>query len=154
MRISPCTLLLPLALAVSSFSASGCSAAAYGSQEAFTSGLAGGAVGSGIGYLIGDRIGNKSQNIAVNGAIGAGLGLLAGAAINERNIQLAKQREIVVREARLIGKTQMELDKLREELNESTSWGRNEVKPWDQRYTADDYPAPFQGSTGYKHPQY
>ena len=154
MRISLSTLLLPVALVVTSFSTSGCSASAYGSQEAFTSGLAGGAVGSAVGWLIGDKIGNKSENIAVNGAIGAGLGLLAGAAINERNIQLAKQREIVVREARLISKTQMELDRLRENLNDSSSWGRNETKPWDQRYTADDYAPPFQGSTGYRHPQY
>ena len=154
MRFRVSCLSLCASLLVSSFAATGCTAAAYGSQEALTAGLMGGGIGSGVGWLIGNEIGDKSQNIAVNGAIGAALGLLAGAAINERNIQLAKQREVVVREARLIGKTQMELDKLRGELDNSSSWGRNEVKPWDQRYTGDDYTIPYQGNTGYRHPQY
>lgn len=134
-------------------STQGCSLASYASQEAFTGGIAGAAVGSGVGWLIGEQVGNKSENIAVNAAIGAGLGLLAGAVLNERNLQLAREREVVVREAKLISKTQRELDELRENLNDSSSWGRNEVTPWDQRYWGEDPHIPYQGPTHYQPPR-
>ncbi|MCB0323863.1 MAG: hypothetical protein KDD69_09830 [Bdellovibrionales bacterium] len=132
------------------FQISGCSAASYVSQEALTAGVVGSAAGSGIGWLIGNEIGDKSQNIAVNAAIGGALGLIAGAIINERNVQIARQREVVMREARLMSRNQRELDALRESLYDSTSWGRAEVKPWDERYQINDSHRPYQGPTGYQ----
>jgi len=129
------------------FSTSGCSIASYATQEALSGALAGTAVGSAVGWVIGEEMGNKAENIALNAAIGTGVGILAGAAINERNIRAARKKEVAVREAKLISENQKKLDKLREEINESSSWGRNEVKSWDKRYTANDQDVPYQGST-------
>lgn len=127
----------------------GCTAASYVSQEALTASLAGSAVGSGVGWLIGNEVGNKTQNIAVNAAIGGGLGLLAGAIINEKNVSLARKREVVLREARLMDRNQMELDRLREDLYDSTSWGRGEIRTWDKRYEETPSNRPYQGPSGY-----
>lgn len=126
-----------------------CTAASYVSQEALTAGTVGSLTGSGIGWLIGNEIGDKSKNIAVNAAIGGALGLVAGALINEKNIRIAREREVVMREARLISRNQRELDTLRENLYDSTSWGRAEVKPWDQRYIIDTSESPYQGPNEY-----
>ncbi len=131
------------------FGGIGCTAASYVSQEALTASLAGSAVGSGVGWLIGNEVGNKTQNIAVNAAIGGGLGLLAGAIINEKNVSLARKREVVLREARLMDRNQHELDRLREDLYDSTSWGRAETRTWDHRYQQDSSGRPYQGPTGY-----
>ncbi len=128
---------------------SGCTAASYVSQEALTASLVGSAAGSGIGWLIGNEVGSKTENIAVNAAIGGGLGLLAGAIINEKNVSLARKREVVLREARLMDRNQMDLDRLREDLYDSTSWGRAETKSWDERYQVEQSGRPYQGPTGY-----
>jgi uncharacterized protein YcfJ len=131
----------------------GCSFASYASQEALTGALGGTAVGSAVGWVIGQEVGDTAQNVAVNAAIGTGVGILAGAALNERNIRAAQKKEVVVREARLISKNQKELDELREEIYDSSSWGRNEVQSWDQRYTGDYPSVPYQGSTLYNSPK-
>ncbi len=125
------------------FSTSACSARNYTSQEGLFGTLLGTGIGSGIGWVLGEKVGNKGKNIAVNAAIGGGLGLLGGAVLNQRNIQVAREREVVVREARMISKNQRELDRLRSEVYESSSWGQNEVKSWDQRYTGRNDDRPF-----------
>jgi hypothetical protein len=105
--------------------------------------LVGTGIGSGIGWILGEKTGSKGKNIALNAAIGGGLGLLGGAVLNQRNIQVAREREVVVREARMISKNQRELDTLRSKVYESSSWGQNEVKSWDQRYTGTTENRPF-----------
>ena len=133
---------------------SSCSLASYGSEEAVAGGVGGGLVGGAIGYAIAKKVGGDStKNVLVNGAIGTAVGLAAGALINERNIKNAKKREIVVREAKLISKNQMDLDKLREGIYDSSSWGGNEIDTWDKRYEGEYKSEPFQGSTKYEHPK-
>lgn len=132
-----------------SLSTTGCSLANYVSQEGLTGALGGTAVGSAVGWFIGEEVGNKEENIALNAAIGTGVGILAGAAVNQKNIRSARKKEVAIREAKLISKNQKELDKLREEINESSSWGRNEVKPWDKRYIANEQDPPYQGNPNY-----
>ena len=151
--ISTCKAISATIAATLLLATTSCSLATYGSQEAFTGALGGTVVGSGVGWLIGDQVGNKTENIAVNAAIGGGLGLLAGAVINERNLQVARQREVVIREARLISKTQWELDQMRENLYDSSSWGRNEVTRWDSRYLGEIPNIPFQGNPHYQSPR-
>ena len=126
-----------------------CTAASYVSQEALSGTAMGSLAGAGVGWLIGNEVGMKTENVAVNAAIGGGLGLLAGAIINEKNVSIARQREVVMREARLVSKNQQELDRLRENLYDSTSWGRGETKPWNERYLEEDPARPYQGPSGY-----
>ena len=122
---------------------SGCSARSYASQESMSGALVG--TGSGIGWLIGNEVGNTTENVLSNAAIGAGIGMLGGALINEQNIKTARQREVVLREARMISKNQRDLDRLREEIYDASSWGRNEIKPWDRRFQVDQPGVPYQG---------
>ncbi len=138
-------LLIFLALTCSS-----CSLASYVSQEALSTAAGGGLIGGAAGYAISRRVGNASQNILVNSAIGTAAGLAVGSFLNQKNIQTAKKREVVVREAKLIGKNQLEVDKLRKEVYDSSSWGNNEVSSWDQRYPTTNNGMPHQGSSNYQ----
>ena len=135
--ISLLLILLPL---------SSCSPSSYTSAEGLTGTLIGTGIGSGIGWFLGEELGKKKENIAVNAAIGGGAGLLGGALLHEKKISLAKEREVVIREALLIDENQKELDNLRNDLDESTNWGRGEVKPWDQRYLDYEDDRPHHGS--------
>jgi len=131
----------------------GCSPASYSSTEGIVGGLAGSAVGSGVGALIGSQAGNMGTNIALNAAIGGGMGLLSGAILHEHNLQVARDREIVLREAELIDENQRSIDLLRDQVNETSSWGKNEVKSWDERYPAENLELPYQGPGLYLSPR-
>ncbi len=133
-----------------SLSCTGCSLASYASQEAVSGALGGSLIGGAAGYAISRKIGNAPQNILVNSAIGTAAGLAAGSFINQRNIKNAKKREVVVREAKLISKNQADLDKLRKEIYDSSSWGNNETGSWDQTYPATNTGYPHQGSSNYQ----
>ena len=122
-----------------------CSPGSFFSTEAGGAGLLGTALGSGVGWVIGEEVGNKTENIAINAAIGGGLGLLSGALLHERNIQIARKREVVMREARLASRNQRELDARRQRLYDATNWGQNEVKRWDERYWGEEAELPYQG---------
>lgn len=130
----------------------GCSPAAYSSSEGIVGGLIGSAMGSGVGAYFGSVEGNMTKNILANAAIGGGLGLLGGSMMYENNLQLERQREVVVREAEMIDKNQRELDLSRERLYDSTSWGGNDSKPWNERYPAEDLELPYQGPSQYLRP--
>lgn len=132
---------------------SSCSLANYGSQEAVVGAAGGGLLGGAVGYAIAQKVGNTNKNVLTNAAIGSGLGIAAGALMNQRNVANAKKREVVIREAKLINKNQMELDKLRQEIYDSSSWGNNEVDTWDKRYEGEYKSEPFQGNTRYQHPK-
>ena len=129
----------------------GCKLANFASKEALTGGVGGSLIAGAAGYAISRRIGNSAQNVLTNAAIGAGTGLAAGALLkNHRNNKIAKKQEVVVREAQLITKNQLELDKLRKEVYDSSSWGNNEVGTWDQIYPATNSGTPHQGSSNYQ----
>ena len=137
-------------IALGAMTQTGCSPAGLASTEGMFGGLAGAAVGSGVGALLADQSGGSmGKNIALNAAIGAGVGLLGGSILGENNLKIQRQREIVLREAELIDENQRELDLLRGQIDESSSWGRNEVKPWNERYPAEDLQLPFDGPRAY-----
>lgn len=103
------------------------------------------AAGVGAGYAISEQIGKPVENMALVGAAGAGLGMLAGGLLHERNERDAEERSVLIREVRMIGENQREIDTLRENLTESTTWGKGEVKPWNERYWGENYSSPYEG---------
>lgn len=136
-------------ITIASCSFAGCAPASYASSQAAGGTLIGAAVGSGVGWLLGNEVGSKTENVLLNSAIGGGIGLLVGSLLHEQNIRLARKREIVTREARLMSKNQMELDALREQVYESSSWGKNESSPWNKRYLDNAPNIPYQGPSIY-----
>ena len=122
-----------------------CSPGAYTSTESLMGAALGTAAGSGVGLLYANKYGNKTENILINGAIGSGVGLLAGALLHERNLKVAKERDVVLREARLIHENEKELVELRKQIESASSWGQNEPKPYDQRYPEANPNRPYQG---------
>lgn len=123
-----------------------CSPSSYTSQEGMMGGITGTTIGAGIGWWFGKEYGKMTENILLNSAIGGGIGLLAGALLHDQNIKIARKREIVKRESIMISQNQKELDMLRERLYDSTSWGGNETKSWDERYVGEDSDYPYQGA--------
>ena len=122
-----------------------CSASSAFTQSGGLGALFGGAAGAGIGAAVGDQHGEAQLGAAVGGAIGAGLGLLTGGIIHEQNEATAKQDEIVVRQAAAVSREQLEIDALRKQVNESSDWGGNETKPWEERYNGSNPNRPYQG---------
>jgi len=132
-------------LAILLLASSACSVSSAFTQEALVGTTLGTVAGTGVGYLIGDKIGKKTENMAVAGGVGAGLGLLAGSLLHERSVREAEERSVIIREVRMIGENQREIDELREKLVDSTTWGRGEVKPWKERYWGENYSSPYEG---------
>ena len=135
-------LVVSFSLALSSV---GCSPSSMASPEGAVGSIITGVLGAGAGYAVGNEIGKKTENTLLGAGVGAGLGLMAGGLLHEQNLRVAKQRAVVVREAKMISRQQKELDNLREQLSESTQWGGNEVKPWNDRYWGEDSAIPYQG---------
>ena len=127
-----------------------CSPGSYATGEALAGTLVGSSAGAGVGWLLGERVGNKTKNVLVNSAIGAGVGVAAGALVHEQTAPLRRREDAVRREARLIGETQKEIDDLRQSIYDQSSWGNNELKPWDERYLGEDAITPYQGYSQYK----
>lgn len=107
----------------------------------------GSAAGIGTGYIVGDNIGKQTENMLLIGGVGAGLGALAGTLLHDENVKSSQKKLAVVREARLIGENQREIDHLRRSLEDSSTWGQLEVKPWNERYVTDEDASnvPYQG---------
>lgn len=126
-------------------SCSSCSPTNAASQEGLIGALFGGGVGAGIGSYFGKEFGHETENIAINSGIGAGLGLMAGALIHDINQESERKKAVIIRQAKMIGENQTELDRLREEYSESTKWGRSEVRPWKERYWGDNPGEPYLG---------
>lgn len=139
-------------LLIISLFVSSCSPTSYISQEGMLGGLTGTLLGSGVGWYLGSEKGHMGENIALNAAIGGGLGLLGGAMLYDHNVKLVQKREVVQREARLVSQNQREIDLLRQELDDASSWGRNETQSWDRRYLDEESGYPYQSSTMYKSP--
>ncbi len=123
----------------------GCSYASVFSTEALVGSTLGAVGGTAAGYGIGESIGKKTENMALGAGIGTGLGMLAGGLLHERNVREAQTREVLIRDARMVGENQREIDALRERMTESSSWGRGEVKSWNERYWGDSDGVPYEG---------
>jgi len=124
---------------------SGCSPAGFVSPEGMVGTGIGAAAGSGVGWLFAESVGNTAENVLINGAIGAGVGMLAGAMLYQRNLKVAREREVVMREARMLDVNQQEIDQLRRKVDDASSWGANETRPWDERYQKVQDNRPYQG---------
>ena len=127
-----------LAIATLLGSGTGCSYDRMFTSEGLWGTSLGTAAGVGGGYLVGQQIGKPTENMALLGGVGAGAGLLAGGLLHEENVKASQKKLQVVREARLIGDNQREIDHLRQSLEDSSVWGQNEVKPWNERYVTDE----------------
>jgi hypothetical protein len=123
----------------------GCSFSSLGTSEALLGGGLGAAAGTGAGYAIGESIGKSTENMLLVGGIGTGLGLLGGAMLHERNMKEAQRRDVLIREIRMVGENQKEIDSLRERMHDESSWGGMEVKPWNERYLGESYNTPYEG---------
>ena len=93
-----------------------------------------------------------AENVLVNGAIGAGAGLLTGVIINEYQKRQSPEEIRIIREAQLIGSNQTTIDKLRKEVDESSDWGKNESRSWEERYQTEDSHRPYLGVKHYRRP--
>jgi len=125
-------------------SSNACSLSSYPTLEGLVGTLAGAGAGAGVGHLIGSQIGNEDKNMAISAGVGAVSGLAIGALIHDQRAQLAKEEEAIIREAKMIGERQKEIDDIREEVYSESSWGRLEVKPWHERYQSDPSEYPYQ----------
>lgn len=136
---------LPAFVVAASVFLSGCSAGSAFTKDGGLGALIGGALGAGAGAALGDQRGEAEAGAVLGGVVGAGLGLIAGAVIHEQGEEAARKNEIIVRRAAPVSLEQREIDALREEVYDSTSWGRGEVKPWNERYRGDNPNIPYQG---------
>ncbi len=132
-------------LIISITSVSSCSLDSLTTSEAVLGGGAGALAGAGIGSIIGDRIGKKTENMAMIGGIGAGTGILLGSLIHDNRAEANKEKAEIIRRAGEISQRQKQIDKLREQVQSDSSWGRSEVKPWSERYETEVSDYPFQG---------
>lgn len=123
-----------------------CSPSSMFTSEGAYSSAAGGILGTGIGYAIGQQVGKTTENMLLAGTIGSGIGLMAGGLLHEHNIAVSQKQEVLIRQVRMVDDNQREIDSLREKLHDSTSWGGNEVKPWNERYWGDNYQHPYEGT--------
>jgi hypothetical protein len=132
---------------------SGCSSAASAGASALPIApqvaipvLIGSVGGAGFGHLFGKENGDATQNVLINSAIGAGVGLAAGAVLYTRQLELKQEQEETKKQGELIVKSQKDIDTLRTQVNESSSWGRNETKSFEERYQIDRSEEPYQGN--------
>ncbi len=137
---------LRVALATAALAALGCSPTSVLSTEGAVGGALGAAGGTGIGYAIGQSIGKTTENMLLAGTIGSGLGLMAGGLLYEHNVFSSQEREVIIRRAQRINSQQREIDALREDMFERSSWGRSEVKGWNDRYWGESPNTPYEGT--------
>lgn len=127
------------------FGGVGCSASSLLTTEGVAGTALGTIGGTGVGYFVGEQLGKKTENMALAGGIGAGLGMLVGGMLHERNVSEVRARQVLVREAQVVNENQREIDSLREKLTDSSTWGRGEVKSWNERYMGESYDIPYEG---------
>ncbi len=132
-------------LSIALIFSSACSLSGLSSWDGLAGATAGGAVGAGIGSIIGDHTGKKTENTLLGAGAGALSGIALGALINDNRMELAQEDAQVIREARQIDERQKEIDQIRRAVNSDSSWGRAEVKPWQERYNTEASELPYQG---------
>ncbi len=87
----------------------------------------------------------QTENTALAGGIGSAIGLATGALIHENRAKYAQQGALVVRQAKHISARQKEIDNLREDVYSESSWGKLDIKPWNERYEVETSEIPYQG---------
>lgn len=137
--------LINIALCISLFAPSACSVSSLPSFEGLAGAVAGTAVGAGIGSIVGDHAGKKTENTLMAGGIGAATGIALGALVHDNRMELAKEDAQVIREARQIDARQKEIDETRRAVESDSSWGKLEIKPWQERYNIENSEMPYQG---------
>lgn len=138
-------ILLNAGISIALISSSACSLSGLSSWDGIAGATAGGAVGAGIGSIIGDHTGKKTENTLLGAGVGVLSGVALGALINDNRMELAQEDAQVIREARQLDARQKELDDIRRAVNSDSSWGRSEVKPWQERYNTETSEIPYQG---------
>ena len=125
----------------------GCATGALLATESLTGAAVGTAGGSALGLLFAESqdVSKTTENILVNGAIGAGIGLLAGVYLHQQNVELAKERAVILREYQLLRENQRDINRLRKQVYDSSSWGGNESRSWKKRYRVILEDEPYQG---------
>ncbi|MCC6219616.1 MAG: hypothetical protein IT291_00060 [Deltaproteobacteria bacterium] len=125
------------------FAMSGCSMRSSYSSEGLIGTLIGTGVGGGLGYFLGDQADVAKEGAIAGGAVGAGLGLLAGGLMYD-DAQLSRH-EVVVRKSLPVSDTSKQIDAIRNQVYDSSSWGNNETKSWNERYLGKNPNIPYQG---------
>jgi len=135
-----------IAVTLLSISLSACSTTSIASPVAAVGTIVGAGVGALTGGLIAsrDKDYDKGKTIAVGAGAGAGLGLLAGALVQNHNEEVEKARPVVREPMYTNNPVQREIDAIRKDMRDSTSYGRGEVRSWDQRYQGS-HSLPYQG---------
>ena len=77
--------------------------------------------------------------------IGALSGMAIGALVHDNRMELAKEDAQVIREAKQLDARQKEIDDTRRAVDSDSSWGKLEVKPWQERYNIENSEMPYQG---------
>ena len=124
---------------------SSCSPANFWSPNAGYGALGGTLIGSGIGAVIGQENGNMTSNVIANGLLGTAGGVLAGGFYNAAQPVDNSMADVVERRAIYINSNQAEIDAMRQQVDDAGRWGRNEEKPWDERYLGSNPNVPYQG---------
>ena len=139
------TKLIALISLTVSFSA--CSMGSVATPVAAVGTVLGAGLGAVTGGLIAstDKDYDKGKTIAVGAASGAAMGLIAGAMINDHNEEVEKARPIVREPKYTDNPVQREIDAIRSDMRDSTSYGRGEVRPWNERYQ-EAHSLPYQGA--------
>ena len=132
---------LSIALALSS----ACSLSSIPTMDGLAGATAGAVVGGGIGSIIGDEVGKKTENTLLGAGVGALSGMGIGSIIHGNRMELAKEDAQVIREAKQLDARQKEIDDIRRAVDSDSSWGRSEVKPWQERYNTEASDIPYQG---------
>lgn len=138
------SLLISILLPILSMNA--CSPASAVSSTAAMAGLFGAGAGAAGGVYLGQQdIGvTANEGAAALGAAGALVGLTAGAIAHQNEIDKQKQTYY----DRVPYETDLragEIERVHTYVDESSSWGRNEVKSYEDRYPLEDENRPFQG---------
>ena len=110
----------------------------------------GGAIGAGAGAIGGAILAKEEDSIsekeAIVGlaAVAAAIGSTTGALVHE-NEQQKERQKYVVRQGVQASQLEKKLDKTRDEVYDSTSWGKAEIKPWEDRFETEPSRGIYQG---------
>lgn len=125
---------------------SACSPSSFFSSSAALTTIGLGSLGVAGGAILAEEDpsvdGTKAS--AALGAGAAALGLLAGAYMEEQHVA-AQKEEFIRREPKPLDPIQAEIDHTNNLIHESTTWGKGEIRPWNERYLGESESRPYQG---------
>lgn len=88
---------------------------------------------------------DSTKAAAVFGGAAGALGMAAGAMVHQNEVEEQK-KQYYQRVPYETNKTQEQIDRHRQYIEESESWGRGEVKPYEDRYQIDPDRRVYQGA--------